>query len=351
MKKLILTLSLCAVLSAVAFASPTIYVLMPVHNFGSVTEGIAVTHTFMIENTGDEVLEISGVSSSCGCTTADLATDSIGPGESVALEVLVDTAGFRGTISKTITVYSNDPETPLLSLRVMGQVQAAEAHHIAASDAYYLLYLLVDLRSVEEYDAHHILGSVNIPFEELVETLDDFPRETMIILYDAAFEVSEDATLALRSEGFYSAYALVGGLNEWLHQYDMKFMTNPAADYELPSRISYTYEEGQGAPSHHMLANDLDWLFYLCVDVRTVDEYEAGHIMGAINIPFEELESWIDLLPKGVLLIAYDQNGSLGDAAALWMINNEFHSAQSMLGGLDEWIRQYGASYLFTSSS
>lgn len=351
MKKSILALSLCAVLSVIAFAAPTIHVVQPIYDFGAVAEGIAVAYTFVIENTGDELLEISGVRASCGCTTADLSTNLIEPGGSVDLEVLVNTTGFHGTISKAITVTSNDPETPQLSLRVTGKILETESHHITASDAQYLLYLLIDLRSVEEYEAHHFLGAVNIPLKELAETLINLPRETMIILYDAGFDVSEDAALALRSEGFYYAYALVGGLNEWIHQYDMKFIANPAEYYELPPRVTYAYEEGEAAPSHHLHTFDIDYLFYLYVDVRSPNEYEASHIVGAINIPFEELEAWIDLLPKGVVLITYDQNGSLGDAAALWMVDNDFSSARSMLGGLDEWIRQYGNSYLFSSSS
>jgi len=269
----------------------------------------------------------------------------------VELSVLVDTAGFGGTISKSINVYSNDPNTPILSLRVTGQVNKAEAYHIAASDAHRLLYLLIDLRTPEQYEAHHFLSSANIPSEELIETLTDLPRETMIILYDASFAVSEDAALALRAEGFYSAYALVGGLDEWIHQYEMKFITGSDETYELPPRVSYTYPEGERQPSHHLPARDLDYLFYLHVDVRTADAYAAGHIMGAISIPFEDVESSIDLLPQTVLIITYDETGSLGDEAALWMINNDFSSAQSMLGGLDEWIRQFGDSYLFSSPS
>lgn len=348
MKKSILALSLCAVLSTVAFAAPTIYVVMPVHDFGSVAEGIAVTHTFMLENTGDEVLEISGVSASCGCTTADLATDSIKPGESVALEVLVDTAGFGGTISKSITVYSNDPGTPAFSLRVTGEVQPAEPHHISASDAHYLLYLLIDLRPVEEYEAHHLLGSVSISSEMLTETLVDLPRDTFIILYDEAGDSAEIAATALRDEGFTFVHTLLGGLNEWIHQYGMKNMLSGAEEYDLPSRAAIDRES---RATQQLLANDLDYLFYLYVDVRSADEYSAGHIMGAVNVPFEELESWIDLLPKGALMMTYDETGSLGDEAALWMIANDFSSTRSILGGLDEWIRQYGDKYLLTSSS
>lgn len=347
MKKLILTLSLCVALSTLAVAAPAIYVVLPVYDFGSVFEGIAVAHTFMIKNTGDEVLEISGVSASCGCTTADLATTSIDPGESVVLDVLVNTTGFGGTISKSITVYSNDPETPLLSLRVMGQVLKADPHHISASDAYYLLYLLIDLRSVEEYQAHHFLGAVNIPIEELTQTLSDLPHETFIILYDNAGDTVTDAALTLRDEGFAFVHTLVGGINEWIYQYDMKNILSGSEMYTLPPRADINTSERENS---QLLASELDYLFYLYIDVRSEDDYATDHIIGSINIPFDDLETWIDVLPTGILLIAYDQSGFIGDQAALWLINNDFSNTRSMLGGLDEWIRQYGQDYLLPAS-
>lgn len=348
MKKLILALSLCLAVSALVFAAPTIYVAEPVYDYGSAFEGIAVAHTFIIENTGDEVLEISNVGTTCGCTTSGLATPTnVDPGETVALDVLVNTTGFSGTISKSINVYSNDPATPLLSLRVMGQVLKSDPYHISASDAYYLLYLLIDLRTVEEYEAHHILGAVNIPIEELTEALSDLPHETFIILYDSAGDTVADAALTLREEGFAFVHILLGGLNEWIYQYDMKNIVSGSEMYTLPPRVDIDTANRQNS---ELLASDLDYLFYLYIDVRSTDEYAAGHIVGSINIPFDDLESWSDSLPSGVLLIAYDQSGFIGDQAALWLMNNDFSSARSMLGGLDEWIRQYGQDYLLPST-
>lgn len=347
MKKLILTLSLCMALSTLAVAAPAIYVVLPVYDFGSVFEGIAAAHTFMIKNTGDEVLEISGISASCGCTTAELATTSIEPGESVALDVLVNTTGFGGTISKSITVYSNDPETPLLSLHVMGQVLKADPHHISASDAYYLLYLLIDLRSVEEYQAHHFLGAVNIQIEELTQTLSDLPHETFIILYDKAGDTVADAALTLRDEGFAFVHTLVGGINEWVYQYDMKNILSGSEMYTLPPRADI---DTTNLENSELQASNLNQLFYLYIDVRSADEYAAGHIIGSINIPFDDLESWSERLPTGPLLITYDQSGFIADQAALWLINNNFSRARSLLGGLDEWIRQYGQDYLLPVS-
>ena len=41
------------------------------------------------------------------------------------------------------------------------------------------------------------------------------------------------------------------------------------------------------------------------LDVRPVEEYEAGHIPGALSVPLEELESRLDRLPHDQEIVAY----------------------------------------------
>ena len=41
------------------------------------------------------------------------------------------------------------------------------------------------------------------------------------------------------------------------------------------------------------------------IDVRPADEYAAGHIAGAINVPVESLPRWVRQLPKGREVVAY----------------------------------------------
>jgi rhodanese-related sulfurtransferase len=41
------------------------------------------------------------------------------------------------------------------------------------------------------------------------------------------------------------------------------------------------------------------------IDVRPVDEYEAGHLPDARNLPFEQIEQWIAHLPRRKQIVAY----------------------------------------------
>jgi rhodanese-related sulfurtransferase len=41
------------------------------------------------------------------------------------------------------------------------------------------------------------------------------------------------------------------------------------------------------------------------LDVRPAEEYEAGHVLGAINIPLSQLEQHLEQLDKGQEIVAY----------------------------------------------
>lgn len=61
---------------------------------------------------------------------------------------------------------------------------------------------------------------------------------------------------------------------------------------------------------------------YIIVDVRTSEEYKEGHVKGAINIPYDEINENVELDKEKTILVycksgrrskvAYDQLTSLG---------------------------------------
>lgn len=48
---------------------------------------------------------------------------------------------------------------------------------------------------------------------------------------------------------------------------------------------------------------------YIIVDVRTEDEYEESHLVGAINIPYDEINEYINL-DKGKVIFVYCKSGN-----------------------------------------
>ena len=228
MKKIVI-LFLLSLLGAgvIVAAAPKIEVENATLDFGEVKEGDLVTHTFILSNEGDETLVIEKVNPWCGCTTIPaLSKTELAPGETTELEAVLDTAGLDvTTINKSITVYSNDPETPELVLRMQGSMKKIEvqAYQITSPDLHWLFYMLIDLREAEEYAAGHLMGAINIPYAQLEEWIDRLPR-VLIILYDEDGSLSDQAAQTLEEAGFYEAKSLFGGFDEWTRRYKDKYV-------------------------------------------------------------------------------------------------------------------------------
>lgn len=78
------------------------------HDFGEITEGEKVEHTFKFTNTGAEPLVITNVQVTCGCTTPKgWPRDPIPPGKKAELIVQFNSTGKIGRQNKVVTVISN----------------------------------------------------------------------------------------------------------------------------------------------------------------------------------------------------------------------------------------------------
>lgn len=76
-------------------------------DFGTVTEGEVVAHTFTFTNEGKIPLVISSARSTCGCTVPEWPKEPIPPGESGEISVKFNTAGKRNNQKKPIRITAN----------------------------------------------------------------------------------------------------------------------------------------------------------------------------------------------------------------------------------------------------
>jgi rhodanese-related sulfurtransferase len=75
------------------------------------------------------------------------------------------------------------------------------------------------------------------------------------------------------------------------------------------------------------------------VDVSEADEYAAGHVGGAKNVPFSELEDKLPLAVKnkGVPLILVCATGARANRAVAVAKKLGYEQAQALGGGLKSW--------------
>ncbi|MAN85722.1 MAG: hypothetical protein CL555_02275 [Algoriphagus sp.] len=79
-------------------------------DFGDITQGDKVSHTFELTNTGTTPLIISNVAATCDCTVPSWPKDPIAPGAKAKIEVSFNSAGKMGKQNSVVRIYSNASE-------------------------------------------------------------------------------------------------------------------------------------------------------------------------------------------------------------------------------------------------
>lgn len=112
---------------AVPEGQPAPKLNMPVQefDFGRVSRDALVTHIFTVSNLGTADLHITTLVTSCGCTTAELTSSVIPPGQRAELKVIFD-ADFhpvQGSVTRSVWMATNDPGQPWVEIRMTGFVE------------------------------------------------------------------------------------------------------------------------------------------------------------------------------------------------------------------------------------
>ena len=93
-----------------------------VFDFGTVTAGGVVKHSFVFENKGEAPLLISNAQASCGCTVPTYPKEPIPPGGKSKIDVEFNSTGRSGAQNKVVTLFANTLP-PTKELRLTGEVK------------------------------------------------------------------------------------------------------------------------------------------------------------------------------------------------------------------------------------
>lgn len=85
-------------------------------DFGRINQGSITTREIPVTNTGKKELQIKMLQGNCTCVTGNATKSTLKPGETTTLKVSFDPQGRNGTQQKALTVYSNDPQTPVVRI-------------------------------------------------------------------------------------------------------------------------------------------------------------------------------------------------------------------------------------------
>jgi len=76
---------------------------------------------------------------------------------------------------------------------------------------------------------------------------------------------------------------------------------------------------------------------FVMLDVRTVEEYNQGHIKDAVLIPIQVLEERLSEVPKDKQVYLYCHSGTRSARAAKMLAKHGFTNIENVLGGFEAW--------------
>jgi len=87
--------------------------------------------------------------------------------------------------------------------------------HVMQGDASPIPFILLDVRTQEEYAAGHIQGAKLIPVQVLAEHLAEVPKDKQVYVYCLSGKRSAMASKLLAAHGFTRIENMVGGIVAW----------------------------------------------------------------------------------------------------------------------------------------
>lgn len=227
-----------------------------------------------------------------------------------------------------------DPEKEVNEETPDIEEEIAEIISITPAEVYEIItnnedYVILDVRTLDEYNEGHLDKALLIPVDKLKERLGELPKDKPIIVYCRSGVRSNKAANILIENGFTGIYDM-GGILGW-QEAGFPVVTDDNTE-EILEFKTITVDE-----AYEVFLNNEDYLF---IDVRSEDEYEGSHIEDAINIPVSEIEERLGEIPKDKPVIVYCNGSSCnrsGQAASILKENGYKEVFDLIGGGVFEW--------------
>ena len=212
---------------------------------------------------------------------------------------------------------------------------------------------VIDVREPSELEENgHIPGAVNIPVKTLADNPALLPADldTPIVVYCKSGTRSTYAWTILQMLGYTNVRNMAGGMDGWLGaQLGTEEGLAPAeeistaiiADEALYMAVK---EFAKNPPEGWATITNVDVNEkminadeFVLLDVRRPDEYGAGYIENAINIPLEEIANRMGELDPNAEIVVYCRSGGRSLIATIALLMNGFTNVHNMAGGVLGW--------------
>lgn len=180
--------------------------------------------------------------------------------------------------------------------------------------------LVVDVREESEYAEGHIPGAVSIPLRTLTQNLDKIPTDLQVYIYCKSGFRAAQALAALGLVGYDNVLSYRPGWDGWTEAGEevsteevmAEVVGAPDIEPELLAAVDAymsTIPEGfnsAGDAAKFLEAADAG---SFVLDVRTADEFAAGHLEAATHVDLRALATGIDMVPTDAATIVHCGSG------------------------------------------
>ena len=180
--------------------------------------------------------------------------------------------------------------------------------------------LVIDVRTPDEYATGHIMDAVNIPLRTLGQNLDKIPTDRQVFIYCKSGWRAGMATSSLGMVGYDNILAYPPGWNGWTEAGEevnteavaAQVVGDPGFQPEMVAAVDgflSTIPEGfltagDAGAVEEAIANGA-----FSLDVRSPDEFDAGHISTAQNAPVRTLGITDVEIPTDTTVVVYCKSG------------------------------------------
>jgi rhodanese-related sulfurtransferase len=213
--------------------------------------------------------------------------------------------------------------------------------------------VILDVRTPEEYARFCIPNGINVPGGDLILWVEQLKqkRDTAVVVNCAGRTRSIIGTAALRRLGLTNVRALKNGTMGWVlagleleTKPQRKTMTAPSVSRDKAAALAgqIALEEKLSWISAQQVSSVLqsmdDGVTYL-IDVRSEDEFEAGHISGSINVPGGQAVQRADdfVAVRNAQIVFISNESARAVMAAYWYRQMGFVNVFVLQGGLRTW--------------
>jgi rhodanese-related sulfurtransferase len=190
---------------------------------------------------------------------------------------------------------------------------------------------IIDVRSADEFSQEHILDSQNIPLDSFNPSQFSLDKQKIYVVVDSGdnsgLSLAQDT---LPQNGISSVFYLDGGFQDW------KNNGNPTITAGDPTLF------GDQAKVSYIKSNQLKDIIstgesLAIIDLRSAENFQKGHIEGAINIFLNDLEKKRAQIPRGKKIILCDKDGLWAFQGSVRLFDMGFSNAFCLSDGLDGW--------------